>query len=365
MRTISRYIAGSYLLSFVTTLVVFTFVLSIQFLFKVAELLALGVDWSPLLSILAHSLPGTLAFSIPISALTAALLVFGRMSSDGEITAMRTSGISIWRIASTPLIMAAALTALCTYINNEWVPRGHLVRSQQVAALGVGSVVKLLQAGRFIDDFPGLTIYIGHRTGDELHDVRIYDLRTPNVQREIRAKRGIIQYRQSSGTLVIDLHDVRVDPFDVSRPGQAFCKRWPLQIENAARQRRYNPRKYDMSFQELLDGIMNTAIRYPVLDAEDVPKKRAILSVELHKRLAMSCACLSFVLLGIPLGIKGHRKESSIGVAVSLFLVLNFYVFIIIAESMAKYPAAHPDLIVWLPVVISVAVGTVLMRRAN
>jgi len=102
-----------------------------------------------------------------------------------------------------------------------------------------------------------------------------------------------------------------------------------------------------------------------VLSADDVAKKKTLLAVEFHKRLALSFACFSFVLLGVPLGIKGHRKESSIGVAVSLFLVFNFYAFIIVAESMAKYPAVRPDLIVWMPVIISMVLGTVLMRRVN
>ena len=364
MRTIHRYIGGSYLLSLVTTLVVFTFVLSIRFLFKIAELLAAGVDWEPLAKILLHSLPGTLALSVPISALTAALLVFGRLSSDGEITAMRTGGISIWRIAATPLLMAAGLTAFCVYINNAWVPRGHLVRSQQTAELGVGSVVKLLQAGRFIQEFPGLTLYIGQRSGDELQDVRIYDLRVPNVRRDIRARTGTIRLDPNGTDLIIDLRDVRgVNPLDADGPGRA--RRWAIRIENAARQRRYIPRERDFTFLELLDGIYNTTERYPVLSADDVTKKRTLLAVELHKRLALSFACFSFVLLGVPLGIKGHRKESSIGVAVSLFLVFNFYAFIIVAESMAKYPAVRPDLIVWMPVIISMVGGTVLMRRVN
>lgn len=365
MLTIHRYVGGSYLLSFVTTLVVFTFILSIRFMFRVAELLAAGVDWAPLARILLYSFPETLAMSVPISALTAALLVFGRLSSDGEIAAMTTGGINIWRVAAIPLGIAALLTVFCVYINSETVPRGHLVRRREVAALGVGSVTKLLQAGRFIQDFPGLTIYIGRKSGDRLSDVRIYDLRRPNVRREIRARSGELHYDEGSSDLLIDLRDVRVDPFHVDRPGQAFCKRWPIRIENAVRQSAYRPRAQDQTFRQLLDDIRYTATRYPELSTEDVAVKRSLLSVELHKRLVFSFACLSFVLLGIPLGIKGHRKDSSIGVAISLFLVLNFYVFIIVAQSMAKYPSVHPDVIVWLPVIISVLIGTRLIQRAN
>ena len=74
-----------------------------------------------------------------------------------------------------------------------------------------------------------------------------------------------------------------------------------------------------------------------------VLKQKMALAVELNKRLALSLSCLTFVLLGIPLGVKAHRKESSIGVAMGLFLVFNFYLFIVVAESL-KSQTAHVTL---------------------
>ena len=71
------------------------------------------------------------------------------------------------------------------------------------------------------------------------------------------------------------------------------------------------------------------------------------------------------MLLGIPLGIKAHRKESSIGIAMSLFLVFNFYLFIIIGESLAARPETYPHLVVWAPVLVSLTLGLFIMRRAN
>ena len=79
----------------------------------------------------------------------------------------------------------------------------------------------------------------------------------------------------------------------------------------------------------------------------------------------MTRGCISFVLLGMPLGIRAHRRESSIGVAMSLLLIFAFYLFIIIADSFSRTPGIRPDLIVWMPVVISVALGSYLVQRAN
>jgi len=92
---------------------------------------------------------------------------------------------------------------------------------------------------------------------------------------------------------------------------------------------------------------------------------RMSLMVEASTRLALSLSCYAFVLLGAALGMKIHRKESSIGIAVSLLLVFVFYFFIIIADALVNYPKYQPHLIVWIPFVASEIIGYVLIKRAN
>ena len=101
------------------------------------------------------------------------------------------------------------------------------------------------------------------------------------------------------------------------------------------------------------------------LKAEDAVVHRMSLMVEVSTRLALSLSCYAFVLLGAALGMKIHRKESSIGIAVSLLLVFIFYFFIIIADAMVNHPEFQPHLIVWIPFVSSEIIGYVLIKRAN
>jgi len=69
--------------------------------------------------------------------------------------------------------------------------------------------------------------------------------------------------------------------------------------------------------------------------------------------------------LGIPLGIRSHRKESSIGIALSLVLVFVFYAIVAFTESFIDRPALRPDLLIWFPVVLFGAIGATLMLRWN
>ncbi len=98
---------------------------------------------------------------------------------------------------------------------------------------------------------------------------------------------------------------------------------------------------------------------------ENVILDRTALMVEASTRLALSLACYAFVLLGAALGMKIHRRESLIGIAVTLVLVFVFYIFIMVADALVGHPHLHPQWIVWIPFVLSEAIALTLIRRAN
>ncbi len=364
MRTLSQYVGKSYLVTFLATVVVFTFVLSIGGLFKLTDLVAKGIPWQPIVKVFLSGMPSALAFAIPISALTATLLVFGRLSADSEITAMKACGVSLWNVMGWMLPIAALMAAMCLYVNNELVPNAHYARRSTVAGLGSQNPVDLLEEGRPIQDFEGLTVYVGRKRGNVLEDVRIYDLRTEGKKREIKAKRGTVSVASNSTDIVLSLEEVTIDPFSFDSDVAAYCGKWTERIENSRRKRKYRKKVKDMTLTELIGGI-RTVSPQELESEQDAEKRRMHMSVELHKRFSLSCSCIAFVFLGVPLGIRSHRKESSIGVGLSLLLVFSFYLFIIVAEQLSRHPSLHPDMLTWMPVLLSVVVGSTLVQRMS
>ncbi len=367
MRILTRYVRDDFLLTFAVTLVVLTFVMCVMVFFRVSDFLAMGGPWRLVFIVFAAGLPPALAFSIPVSVMVAALLTFGRLSANGEISAMKSSGISMRRILLPPLTIGLASSMACLYLNAETAPRSYHARRQALARLGMATPLELIEEGRPIRDIPGFTFYCAAKSHDHISDIMIYQQLPNGVQRSIRARTGRIRTSEDGRQLILDLYDVRMDPFYEDRPGAGQCRHFPLvvPIDRLIREEQPVKKKSDLTLAQLWEHIQQPQRYYRELGPADLFAQQSALKVEFHKRIALAISCAVFVLIGVPLATKAHRKESTIGIGISLALVFAFYLFIIVAESLAKHPVWQPHLLAWTPVLLFSILGLYLVHRCE
>lgn len=370
MRVLQRYILTDFLVTFLVTLGVFTFVMCLGVVIRAIDIAARGVSVELIAKIFLYNIPYMLTFTIPISTLTASLLLFGRISFDGELTAMKACGLSLWNILSPIVITSALLSVLCMWINTSIAPRCKELSRTVLRDIGMEQPVNLLEAGRFIQDFPGMMIYVGSRDGNEVEDVVVYERDEMGLVRNVRAHRGELRSDDAAQALFVDLYGVRIDQRDnelsegAPRTHSVNAEYYPVKIDLSSFSKRTHRKKpSDMIITELIDNIRDVRKAFPDLRTQDLLRQRMFMIVEVNKRFALSLSCFAFALIGIPLGMKSRRKESSVGVGIALGLVFLFYLFMIIANSLVSAPAWRPDLVVWLPVILCEIIGFWLIWR--
>ncbi len=371
MKTIERYVFGAFLSSFVLAFLVLSFVLTIGLMVQIVGYMLQGVPVGLVGRFALVSFPETMQWTIPLGLLVASILVFSRLSADSEIAAMRACGVNLLTIMRWPLLFAALCTFLGLFINNEIVPRGHEVRRDLAKRLSVGAGLELLEPGRMIDDFPKVKIYFEEKEGNWLKDLIVLDFTNPKIDRMVTASKALVT--SEGRDVVLDLHGMTVDPIDEDNPGMARAARLQYRVKDALKDGTYKRREKDFRFFEMTDAIDKA--RYDVKHPAEAAARKARegreagsaekelkllkkslrrhlsnLRTEFQKRWVFAFASICFVLIGVPLGIRAQRRESTVGMAISLATALCYYLVVILMTSMAKNDAVQPYVLIWLPV---------------
>jgi len=331
-------------------------------------------------------IPFVLVFALPMGLLTATLLVFGRFSADQELTAVRASGVSLVAVVTPVLLLSAVMSLVSAWVNLEVAPKCRVAYKRLLVQVGMSQVGFLLPEKTFIKDFPNKIVYIGNIDGPNLKDVLIYNLNAEGkVDYYIRAKEGKIEADQANQVIHVQLMDAwRVGLMEDSEvPVPVYAAESSLSYTNKPED--LKPEKMqlsDMTFRELQAQlrILESRVRYigplPKLTREQaVEKLREIkafreditlpIRLQIHSKIAFSFASIAFTLVGIPLGIRAHRRETTFGIALALILVMVYYSFFIIGQSLDTKPEFFPHLILWIPNFLFQAIGMVLLWRAN
>lgn len=384
MKTLERYVFGAFLSSFFLAFLVLSFVLTVGLMVQIVRYMLQGIPVDLVGRFAFVSFPETLQWTIPLALLVASVLVFSRLSADSEIAAMRACGVNLLTVMRAPLLFALFCTMMGLFVNNEIVPRGHQIRRDLARRISVGAGLELLEPGRVIDDFPKVKIYFEEKEGNWLRDLIVLDFSNPRIDRMITASKALVT--SEGRDVVLDLHGMTVDPLDENNPGMARATRFQYRVKDALKDRTYKRREKDFRFFEILSEIRlaKVDVRDPQAAAErraregrakgavakelklvkkSLKSQLSNLRTEFQKRLVFAFASICFVLVGVPLGIRAQRRESSIGIAIALVTALGYYLVVILMTSLEKNYAVRPDLLIWLPVVLCAALASYLIPK--
>ena len=194
MRILSKYIVKEHISPFIMALFVLLFVLLANFLLKsIDKFLGKGLDMFLLGEFIFLNLAWILALAVPMAVLVATLMAFGRLSSDNEITAMRSSGTGFLQLLLPAIGFGTVITLLMMVFNNFALPEMNHKARLLSSDLSRKRPDLEFEAGYFIDTLPENNILLGGRKDDLFTDIIIFNKASDISQRTVTAREGTIE----------------------------------------------------------------------------------------------------------------------------------------------------------------------------
>ena len=215
MYILSRHIIRQHIGPFFFGFFVITLLFMLNLVFKeLGRILSKGLEFWTIIEFFALNLAWIVALAVPMGVLMACLMAFGQLSADYEITAIKSSGISLYRVIFPVLIVATGLTIFLIWFNNYVLPDSNHRLRLLARDITMKKPTVNLEPGYLYEDIPDITIQVEHLQEMEglslIKDVLIHDKSDPNISRSIVAQHGEIFVNKQTGLLQVTLFDVEI-----------------------------------------------------------------------------------------------------------------------------------------------------------
>jgi len=459
MRVINSYLSKTVGVAFGMSLLIITFIMLVGSMVKIFELIFKKFNILAIIHILAYIFPEVICYSLPFSIAAATLLVFSRLSADGEITAMKATGISVFRIAAPCVTFSIVIALIAVYAYNNILPKAHFEQRNIIGNYEIGDISGMIETGTWTP-IGRYNLFVTSRDNDVYKNIHIIENKEDGSSRQILAARTLIRNIRKSNQLLFEMYDV-VSEERSSQHTNSYIRVKAGQVNMYVsldtllkKKKKIITKKHkDFTTAELkqkidknIAGIVSIARKHKVSPGElysqlktarrlwrKLQQKKAwkkvlkgrkrkgkkawednVSSVKLHKeykenlmkvengngpvsqlfkkwyktwmpvnqinnylrvnstmktqvnyRYSYALASIAFAIIGIPLGIRAHRSEKTIGFLICLALIAVHYALVISVTAFDDLYVLRPDLLVWFPDLLFIATGCVLLWRQH
>jgi lipopolysaccharide export system permease protein len=319
--------------------------------------------------------PFVISYALPMGMLTGVLLTLGRLSADNEITAMRSIGVGLARIAWPVILLGLIGAAAALQVNFALMPHARVVYDRELTQAVRSNPLNFIVPRTFIRDFPGYVVYVGDKRGAEFKDFWLWQLDAKRrVTRFARAESGRVDYDPKTNDFIVTLAHAEVETRDEKAPENfstpprvaSFEQSDPIRLSlNQIFGQQIGRQKLAwMTYAELQAEQARLAGQtVPADGAKDQARAEMKVAVAIQDKFNGAFAVLSFALLGVPLGIKVSRRETSANLGVAVLLALGYYFLTVAIGWIDRHPEYRPDLLLWVPNALLFCLGIWLFNR--
>jgi lipopolysaccharide export system permease protein len=220
-----------------------------------------------------------------------------------------------------------------------------------------------LKEKTFNDEFDGVVVYTEeiHPPGTFLQGLMIADNRNAQKRNTIFAQRGQIVMNEDSQLLTLHLFDGTIHSTEASYKGYqtTHFATYDLTLNLAAALPEVT--RATTSPAELSMEALRSAIEQKRKEGGNANAERS----ELHRRFSLPFSCVVFALLALPLSIRPIWGFRSYGFAISIVIIVTYYVLLTVGETLGKKGTLPPAIALWLPNLVLGTIGVVLFTRTT
>ncbi len=391
------------------------------------RLVGKGLDAWVIIKLITFNLAWMVVLVVPMAALVATLMAFGNMSQNNEITIMKSSGVSLYRMMLAPFLASIIVGYLLFLFNNDVLPDANHHAKLLMEDISRQKPTLSLEPGVFSQEVANYAILVKgiDKNSNRLEDVVIYDYTNAALLNIITARSGKIYFSKDQSKLIMDLqngeiHESNISQTDLYRkiifkkhriamnadqfsfqqstPGgprgdrelstqamqvvvDSLNKTQNISLTNFNKEvKRYllvdslspfnstreaNLNKSYLVYSRALDKI--TTAKNVVLSnyrmEESLQDQINSYMVEIHKKYAIPVACIVFILIGAPLGVMVRKGGFGVAASISLFFFVVYWAFLIGGEKLADRDLITPFWGMWSANILLSIVGIILTTK--
>lgn len=392
------------------------------------RLVGKGLDTWVIVKLIVYNLSWMVVLVVPMASLVASLMAFGNLSQNNEVTIMKSSGTSLYKMMTAPFIASIVVALLLFQFNNDVLPDANHQAKILMSDISRTKPTLSLEPGFFSQEVDNYAILVRSldQNSNWLYQITIYDYSNGAKVNVVTADSGKIFFSKDQSKLIMDLYHGEIHESDVQNTtmyrklefekhiitmnGEQFTFQQSNSVSRGERELSVE----DMQFiTDSLRKNLNRDIKSLTKETnkiffkdsslnkkEDVNRlgknkelvymrtldkvrtaRSLVLSnynrvewtqreiekyeVEIYKKYALPAACIIFVLIGAPLGIMVRKGGFGVAAGISLFFFLIYWAFLIGGEKLSERGYFSPFIGMWAANFVLGAVGIILTIKTN
>lgn len=328
-----------------------------------------GLLFDVAIKVLMLKMPEFVVLAFPMSMLLACLMSYSRLSSDSEIIALRSMGITVYRLVIPAIILSLLITGLTFFFNDYISPKANNQAEIILDQALKNDSNKFKQKNIIYPQYGKITVENGEKKyaltrlfyaeefdGTKMTGLTILDRSQPNLTQIIIAKSATWNIADNkwdfyNGSVYLLAPDGSYQSIASFEQQQLDLPRTPMDLSKKCKD--YNQMTIRESYQ-----CLNS-----LKDSKD-DKKILKLQVRIQEKFALPFVCLIFGLLGAALGISPQNRGKATSFGICVLVVFSYYLLAFLSSALGVSGVLSPILSAWTPNLLGLGIGVSLLIKS-